>query len=132
MSRVIEHFLHPRNCGDLESPDGVGTECDNPWFIRMRVAIKVAEGRIVEIRFKTAGCITCVASMSVLTELVRQKSVEDALAMSPGAVSAALGGVPKEKRHCCDLAIRTLRQAIANYQLRQQAEAPPGTLCASP
>lgn len=119
MSQVIQHFLNPRNCGDLESPDGIGIEYANPWFIKIRVAIKVEDGRIADIRFRTAGCITAVASMSALTELVRQRSLEDALALESADIANALGDVPKEKLHCCDLAIRSLRRAIWNCRKEQ-------------
>jgi len=118
MSRVLDHFLYPRNCGEIDSPDGVGIEQDNPWLIRIRVTIRVEEGRIADIRFKTAGCVTAVASVSALTELVCRKLVEEALATTPADIAAALGGVPKEKLHCCQLAVGALRRAIADYGMR--------------
>jgi NifU-like protein involved in Fe-S cluster formation len=130
VSKVIEHFLNPRNCGDLESPDGVGIEHDNPWFISIRVAIKVADGRIADIRFKTAGCVTAVASVSALTELVRQRPLEDALATTSADIVDALGSVPKEKLHCCDLAVRSLRSAIWNYRLHQEESLTVPGVCA--
>jgi len=132
VSRVIQHFLSPRNCGELEAPDGVGVERDNPWFIRMRMEIKVEAGCIRDVRFKTAGCVTAVASMSALTELVRQGSLESALATTPTDIAGALGGVPTEKLHCCDLAIRCLRRAIWDYQVHAEGSISAGALCALP
>ena len=127
MSTVMHHFLHPHNCGELESPDGVGIEEDNPWFIRLRLAIKVEDGRIDEIRFKAAGCLTAVASMSALTDLVRHRRVDEALAATPADITCALQGVPREKVHCCELAIRVLRRAIWDYEARQDATNAGGT-----
>ena len=119
MNGVIHHFLNPQNCGDLHSPDGVGIEKDNPWLIRIVVAIKVEEDRVADIRFKTAGCVTAVASVSALTELVRHKTLQEAMALTPTDIVVALGAIPREKLHCCELAIRALRQAVCDYRVRE-------------
>jgi nitrogen fixation protein NifU and related proteins len=118
MNRVIDHFLYPRNCGELTDPDGIGIERDNPWLITIVIAIKVEQKRIKDIRFKTRGCVTAIASGSALTEMVRGKSVEEARAVSSADLPQALGYVPEEKLHCWRLAVQALHRAIQDYESR--------------
>ena len=115
-SKIMEHFLSPINSGELVEPDGIGIEKDNPWMINIKITIKVNNGHIKEIRFKTTGCVTAIASASILTELATGKSIQEAASISDGELSEALGKVPNEKLHCCRLAINSLRDAIKDYK----------------
>ena len=113
-SVVRDHFFHPRNCGSLEDPSGVGTERTPGEGPFMEISVKLVSGRVVEIAFKTYGCAASIASCSLLTEMVKGKSVEDALAVTPETLSEALGGLPLGKEHCPGMAVSALRNALQN------------------
>ena len=127
---VMEHFLNPRNVGEVEDPDGVG-EIGNPVCGDvMRLTIKVEDGRIADVKFKTFGCGAAVATSSMVTEMVMGKTVDEALDVSNKVVAEALGGLPPAKMHCSNLAADALHQAIDDYRERRGAAAP-GTRAAS-
>jgi nitrogen fixation protein NifU and related proteins len=112
---ILDHFRNPKNCGFIKDADGIGIEKDNPWMIVITISVKIREGIIRDIKFKTQGCLTSIASSSIITEMVLGKSIEDGLALSYYDVVTALGQVPQEKIHCCQLATGALHKAISDY-----------------
>ena len=117
---VMDHFLNPRNVGDLPDADGVGEVGAVSCGDVMRMSIKVRDGRIAEARFRTFGCGTAIAASSVTTELVKGRTVDEALKFSNEEVSAALGGLPPAKSHCPVLAEEAVKAAVEDY-LKKQA-----------
>jgi len=113
--KVMEHFKNPRNVGEIENPDGVGRVGDSICGDVMELYIKVKDGIIVDAKFKTFGCAAAVATSSMVTEMVKGKSVEEALKISNKAVVEALDGLPPAKVHCSVLAEDALKAAIENY-----------------
>ncbi len=114
--KVMDHFTNPRNVGDLPDADGVG-EVGNPVCGDiMRIAIKVDDDRIKDIRFKTFGCGAAIATSSMVTELVKGKTLDEALEISNRTVAEALGGLPPVKMHCSNLAADALHLAIDDYR----------------
>ncbi len=112
---VMDHFTNPRNVGEVEDPDGVG-EIGNPVCGDvMRLTIKVDDGRITDVKFKTFGCGAAVATSSMVTELVTGKTLDEALEISNKVVAEALGGLPPQKMHCSNLAADALHLAIDDY-----------------
>ena len=116
---VIDHFKNPRNVGEVDQADGVG-EVGNPVCGDMiRISIKVENGCLTDVKFKTFGCTAAVASGSIGTEMVMGKTLEEALHITNGMVAEALGGLPAEKMHCSNLAADGIRSAIEDYRSRQ-------------
>jgi len=113
--KVMEHFKNPRNVGEMEDPDGVGRVGDPICGDVMELYIKVKDGVIVDAKFKTFGCAAAIATSSIVTEMVKGKSVEEALEISNKAVVEALDGLPPAKVHCSVLAEDALKAAIENY-----------------
>jgi len=109
---VLEHFRNPRNVGVIEDADGVGKEGNPVCGDLMEIFIKVEDGRIADVRFRTFGCGAAIATSSITTEMVRGKTLEEALALSRDAVAEALGGLPPHKLHCSNLAADALHQSI--------------------
>ena len=112
---VMDHFLNPRNVGDLPDADGVGEVGAVACGDVMRISIKVSDGRIAEARFRTFGCGTAIAASSVATELIKGRSTDDALKLTNEEVSAALGGLPAAKSHCSVLAEEAVKAAVEDY-----------------
>jgi nitrogen fixation protein NifU and related proteins len=113
--KVMEHIRHPRNIGEIENADGVG-EVGNPVCgDMMRLYIKVQENVITDAKFQTFGCGAAIAVSSMLTELVKGKTIEEALRLSNRAVAEALDGLPPVKMHCSALGEDALRAAIRDY-----------------
>jgi nitrogen fixation NifU-like protein len=117
---VIDHYENPRNVGEIENPDGVGTVGNPACGDVMKLTIRVKDDRIIEARFKTFGCGAAIATSSMVTELVRGKTIEEALRISNQTVARALGGLPKVKMHCSVLAEDALKAAISNYRKNQE------------
>jgi len=113
--KVIEHFKNPRNVGEIPDADGVGNVGNPMCGDIMRLYIKVTDNRIVDAKFKTFGCGAAIATSSMVTELVKGKTIEEALKISNRAVAEALGGLPKIKMHCSMLAEEALKSAIEDY-----------------
>ena len=113
--KVMEHFRNPRNVGEMENPDGVGCVGDPICGDVMELYIKVNDGTIVDAKFKTFGCAAAIATSSMVTEMVKGKSVKEALKISNKAVVEALDGLPPAKVHCSVLAEDALKAAIENY-----------------
>jgi len=113
--KVIEHFRNPRNVGEIPDADGIGNVGNPMCGDIMRLYIKVADNKIVDAKFKTFGCGAAIATSSMVTELVKGKTIEEALKISNRAVAEALGGLPKIKMHCSMLAEEALKSAIEDY-----------------
>jgi nitrogen fixation NifU-like protein len=117
--KVMDHFAHPRNVGEMENPDGVGKVGNPVCGDIMNLYLRVKDGVITDATFKTFGCGAAIATSSMVTELVKGKTVKDALAISNRAVAEALGGLPPIKMHCSVLAEEALKSAIDDYMARQ-------------
>jgi len=114
--KVMDHFTNPRNVGEIANPDGVG-EIGNPVCGDiMRLYIQVEDGIIKDVKFKTFGCGAAIATSSMVTEMVKGKTLEEALQISNKVVAAALDGLPAQKMHCSNLAADALHKAIEDYQ----------------
>lgn len=117
--QVLDHFAHPRNVGELADANGVGTVGNPVCGDIMKMYIKVEEGIIVDVRFQTFGCGAAIATSSISTELIKGKTVEEALQLTNKAVAEALGGLPPVKMHCSLLAEEAVRSAIEDYHNRR-------------
>ena len=113
--KVMEHFKNPRNVGEIENPEGIGHVGNPVCGDIMELYIKVKDNIIVDAKFKTFGCGAAIATSSMVTELVKGKSVDEALKISNRAVAEALGGLPPIKMHCSLLAEEALKSAIDDY-----------------
>ena len=118
--KVMEHFKNPRNVGEIKDADGIG-EVGNPVCGDiMKIYIKVKDGKIVDCKFKTFGCGAAIATSSMVTEMVKGKTIDEALKITNKTVAEALGGLPPIKMHCSNLAADGLIKAIENYQKKSQ------------
>ncbi len=118
--KVMEHFKNPRNVGEIENPDGIGHVGNPVCGDIMELYIKVDNGIITDAKFKTFGCGAAIATSSMVTELVKGKSVEEAHEISNKAVAEALGGLPPIKMHCSVLAEEALKSAITDYLVKSK------------
>lgn len=116
--KVMDHFSNPRNVGEIEDADGVGQVGNPKCGDIMKMYLKIENNIIVDAKFKTFGCGAAVATSSMATELVKGKSVEEALKITNQAVAEALDGLPPVKMHCSNLAEEAIRSAIEDYQRR--------------
>ena len=114
--KVYDHFTNPRNVGEIPDADGVGEVGNAKCGDIMKIYLKVSDDGIIEdVKFKTFGCGAAIATSSMATEMVKGKSIEDALKLTNKAVAEALDGLPPVKMHCSVLAEEALRSAIADY-----------------
>ncbi|PIU57535.1 MAG: Fe-S cluster assembly scaffold protein NifU [Chloroflexi bacterium CG07_land_8_20_14_0_80_51_10] len=113
--KVMEHFKNPRNVGEIENPDGIGHVGNPVCGDIMELYIRVNGGTITDAKFKTFGCGAAIATSSMVTEMVKGKSIEEALRISNRAVAEALDGLPPIKMHCSVLAEEALKSAIDDY-----------------
>lgn len=113
--KVMDHFMNPRNVGEIENADGIGEVGNVKCGDIMRIYIKVEDEKIVDIKFKTFGCGSAIAASSVATEIIMGMTVEDALKVTNKQVVEALGGLPPVKVHCSVLAEQALKAAIYDY-----------------
>jgi nitrogen fixation NifU-like protein len=113
--KVMEHFYKPRNVGVIEDADGVGKVGNPVCGDMMELFIKVEDERIKDIKFRTFGCGAAIATSSMVTELVKGKTLEEALKITNKTVAEALGGLPKQKMHCSVLGEEALDAAIYDY-----------------
>ncbi len=118
--KVMDHFTNPRNVGDMSDADGVGTEGNPTCGDAMKIYIKVKDDRIVDAKFKTFGCGAAIAVSSMVTEMVKGKTLDEALAISKEAVANELGGLPPQKMHCSNLGADALKKAIEDYRSKQK------------
>ncbi|MGO9138803.1 MAG: Fe-S cluster assembly scaffold protein NifU [Syntrophales bacterium] len=115
---VMEHFRNPRNVGEIKNADGVGRVGNPVCGDIMELYIKVKDGVITDAKFKTFGCGAAIATSSMITELVKNKTIDEALNISNRAVAEALGGLPPIKMHCSLLAEEALKKALDDYRGR--------------
>ena len=120
--KVMEHFRNPRNVGEIENADGVGKVGNPVCGDIMELSLEVEDGVIKDAKFRTFGCGAAIATSSMVTELVKGKSIDEALEISNKAVVEALGGLPPVKMHCSVLAEQALRSAIEDYRKRQAGQ----------
>jgi nitrogen fixation NifU-like protein len=113
--KVMDHFNNPRNVGEIPDASGVGNVGNPICGDVMRMYIKVEDNIIVDAKFKTFGCGAAIATSSMVTEMVKGKTIDEALGISNRAVAEALGGLPPVKMHCSVLAEEALRSALADY-----------------
>ena len=111
----MDHFTNPRNVGEIPDADGVGFVGNPICGDVMKLSIKVRDGRIVDAKFKTFGCGAAIATSSMVTEMVKGKTLEEAMEISNKAVAEALDGLPPNKMHCSNLAADALHKAIKAY-----------------
>lgn len=115
---VMDHFMNPRNVGEMDDASGVGTVGNAKCGDIMRMFLKVEDGVIVDVKFKTFGCGAAIATSSMATELVKGKTLDEALAVTNKAVADALGGLPPVKVHCSLLAEEAIKAAIEDYMAK--------------
>jgi nitrogen fixation NifU-like protein len=123
---VMEHFLHPRNVGNIEYPDGVGSVGSATCGDMITFAITVRDDRIADVKFKTFGCGAAIAVSSMVSEMAMGKRLDDALRITNEMVAEELGGLPANKMHCSNLGADALHRAIEDYRerLRTGEQAP--------
>lgn len=122
--KVMEHFLHPKNVGEIPDADGIGNVGNPVCGDIMRMYIKVKDNVIVDAKFKTFGCGAAISTSSMVTELVKGKTIEEALKISNKAVAEALGGLPPIKMHCSVLAEQALKAALDDYFKKHDKKSP--------
>lgn len=115
---VMDHFMKPQNVGEIEQADGVGEVGNAVCGDIMRISLKVKDGRIEDIKFKTFGCAAAIATSSMVTELAKGKTLDEAKHITNKDVAAALEGLPPIKMHCSNLAATALKAAIKDYEVK--------------
>ena len=117
--KLIDNFMNPENVGEIENPDGVG-EVGNPSCgDLMKLTIRVEEGILTDIKFKTFGCAAAIGTSSMITQMAKGKTIEEALKITRKDVAEELGGLPAQKQHCSNLAAEALTAAINDYQSKK-------------
>jgi nitrogen fixation NifU-like protein len=119
--KVMEHFKNPRNMGEIPDADGVGTVGNPVCGDLMTIYIKVKDNRLEDIKFKTFGCGSAIATSSMITELAKGKTLEEAMKITRANVADELGGLPPVKMHCSNLAADALHAAIEDYNKKRKA-----------
>jgi len=114
--KVMDHFMNPRNMGDIKDADAVGTVGNPACGDVMRLYIKVEDNKIAEAKFKTFGCGAAIATSSMATEMIKDRTIEEASKVTNEAVAEALDGLPPNKMHCSVLAQEAIEAAIKNYR----------------
>jgi nitrogen fixation protein NifU and related proteins len=120
--KVMDHFKNPRNMGEIPDADGVGTVGNPVCGDLMTIYIKVKDNRLEDIKFKTFGCGSAIATSSMITELAKGKTLEEGMKITRGNVANELGGLPPVKMHCSNLAADALHVAIEDYYKKQKAK----------
>jgi nitrogen fixation NifU-like protein len=118
--RVLDHFKNPRNVGEMDNPDGVGRVGSPVCGDIMELYLRVKNSIIVDAKFKTFGCAAAIATSSMVTEMVKGRSIQEALEISNEAVVEALGGLPPIKIHCSVMAEEALKAAVEDYLQRRK------------
>lgn len=119
--KVMDHFQNPRNVGELNDANGVGEVGNAVCGDIMKIYLKVEGDRILDVKFKTFGCGAAIATSSMVTEMVKGKTLDEALAITNQAVAEALDGLPPQKMHCSNLAADAMHKAIEDYKNNQKA-----------
>ena len=120
--KVMDHFMNPRNVGEIENPDGVGEEGNPVCGDMMTFYIKVKDNHLDDVKFKTFGCGAAIAVSSMVSEMAMGKTLEEAMKITPRSVAEELEGLPKNKFHCSNLGAQALHKAIEDYRKKQKAE----------
>ncbi len=118
--KVLDHFKNPRNMGEIPDADGVGTVGNPVCGDMMSIYIKVKGDRLVDVKFKTFGCGAAIATSSMITELAKGKTLEEAMKITRGNVAESLEGLPPVKMHCSNLAADGLQKAIEDYLTKKK------------
>ena len=113
--KVMDHFMSPRNVGEIENPDGIGEEGNPVCGDMMTFYIKVKDNRLEDVKFKTFGCGAAIAVSSIVSEMAKGKTLEEAMKITPALVADQLEGLPKNKFHCSNLGAQALHKAIEDY-----------------
>ncbi|HHU62921.1 MAG TPA: Fe-S cluster assembly scaffold protein NifU [Clostridiales bacterium] len=124
--KVMDHFMNPRNVGKIEDANGIGEVGNSKCGDIMKIYLKVENNIIEDIKFQTFGCGAAIATSSIATEMVKGKTIDEALKLTNKAVVDALGGLPSNKVHCSVLAEQALKAAIEDYKKNNQREAVSG------
>jgi len=120
--KVMDHFMHPRNVGEIENADGIGEEGNPVCGDMMTFYIKVKDNRLEDVKFKTFGCGAAIAVSSMVSEMAKGKTLDEALKITPAWVAEELQGLPKNKYHCSNLGAQALHKAIEDYLSKQRAQ----------
>ncbi|MBN1763435.1 MAG: Fe-S cluster assembly scaffold protein NifU [Methanomicrobia archaeon] len=120
--KVMEHFMHPRNVGVIENPDGYGKVGNPVCGDLMEMFIKVENDIITDIKFRTFGCGSAIATSSMVTEMAKGMHVDEAMKITRGDVADELEGLPPRKMHCSNLASNALQEAIKDYKKKKAAK----------
>lgn len=123
--KVMDHFMNPRNMGELADANGIGEVGNAKCGDIMKMYIKVENGVIVDVKFKTFGCASAIATSSIATEMVKGQPITEAVKLSNKAVVEALDGLPAHKIHCSVLAEQAIKAAVADYYTRQGIDPEP-------
>ena len=113
--KVMDHFMHPRNVGTIENADGVGEVGNAKCGDIMKIYLKIENDIIKDVKFETFGCGSAIASSSMATEMIKGKSIHEALELTNKAVAEALDGLPAHKMHCSVLAEEAIKKALTDY-----------------
>ena len=127
--KVMDHFMNPRNVGSIEDASGIGEVGNAKCGDIMKIYLKIENDIIVDVKFETFGCGSAIASSSMATELIKGKSINDAMALTNQAVTEALDGLPPVKVHCSVLAEEAIRAALVDYYKRQGIDPEPIVGC---
>ena len=122
--KVMDHFLHPRNVGEIEDASGVGEVGNAKCGDIMKIFLDVEDDIIKDVKFQTFGCGSAIASSSMATELIKGKSIHEALALTNKAVAEALDGLPPVKMHCSVLAEQAIKAALVDYAQKNNIDIP--------
>ena len=118
--KVMDHFTNPRNVGEIENPDGIGEEGNPVCGDMMTFYIKVKDNRLEDVKFKTFGCGAAIAVSSMVSEMAKGKTLDEAMKITPESVAKELEGLPKNKFHCSNLGAQALQKAIQDYRNKQK------------
>lgn len=113
--KVMEHFMNPRNVGEIEDADGIGEEGNPVYGDMMTFYIKVKDNQLEDVKFKTFGCGAAIAVSSIVSEMAKGKTLDEAMKITPRLVADELEGLPKNKFHCSNLGAQALNKAIQDY-----------------
>lgn len=122
--KVMDHFSNPRNVGEIEDADGVGEVGNAKCGDIMKMYLKIEDDTIVDVKFKTFGCGSAIASSSMATEMIKGKTIKEVLEITNKAVAEALDGLPPVKMHCSVLAEQAVKSALVDYSKRSGVEIP--------
>jgi nitrogen fixation NifU-like protein len=118
--KVMDHFTNPRNVGEIEDADGIGEEGNPVCGDAMKIFIKVKDDVITDLKFKTFGCASAIAVSSMVTEMAKGMTIEEALKITKASLADALDGLPPQKMHCSNLGADALHKAIEDYKSKKK------------